>query len=61
MSEQEKIRINLTLKGDAAKRFKAVKEHAGVDRNTNVLRMLVAEKYREIQRGTLHDNSKSEN
>lgn len=47
----EKLRIDLELHGNSIEQFKAVKKHLGVDRNTNVLRLLIAEKHRKIQKG----------
>jgi hypothetical protein len=51
---EEKLSIYLELKGLVnVERFKVVKEQLGVERNTSVLRMLIAEKYEAIQRGKM--------
>jgi hypothetical protein len=48
MSEkQETIRIDVTLKGDLAQKFKAVKKAMGPKWNASVVKALIADKFRE--------------
>jgi hypothetical protein len=48
MSKKEPIRIALTLEGDVAKRFEAVKKKWGLEANTDVIRMLITQYYDQI-------------
>lgn len=42
--------LRIDLKGEEAEKFKAVKEWLGLRRNTEVVRALVAEAYRNLKK-----------
>jgi hypothetical protein len=44
----EKIPIRMDFKGEEAKKFDLVKKWLGLSQNTEVIRSLIAEKYREL-------------
>jgi hypothetical protein len=48
---EEKLRINLKLKDGIVAKFKAVKEEFGLEKNTNVLRVLILMRHKEIEKG----------
>jgi len=50
MSE-EVINVRVEFKDEMAKKFEAVKKSLGLENNTDVLRLLVNDKYKEIQQG----------
>jgi hypothetical protein len=44
----EKIPIRMDFEGEEAKKFDLVKKWLGLSQNTEVIRSLIAEKYREV-------------
>ena len=50
MSE-ETINVRVEFKDEMAKKFEAVKKHLGLENSTDVLRLLVSNKYKEIAQG----------
>ena len=47
-STKEKIKLGIVLKGDMKKRFLSVKNHWGLENNTDVIRMLITREYEKI-------------
>lgn len=47
MSE-ETVNVRVEFKDEMAKKFEAVKKHLGLENSTDVLRLLVNDKYKEI-------------
>jgi len=48
VTEEEKIHIRLDLEGEMAEKFIAVKRDKGLENNTDVIRLLIAEAAKEI-------------
>jgi len=46
----DNVCLRLNLKGEEARKFKAVKEWLGLRRNTEVVRALVSEAYRNLKK-----------
>jgi len=49
MANEEKIQIRIDLEGELAEKFRAVKHDKGIENNTDVLRSLITEAFKEIQ------------
>ncbi len=54
MESKEKIPIRMDFENEDAKRFEVVKRVLGLKQNTEVIRALISEKYREIQSKPKH-------
>ena len=48
--EKTKLNVRVELEGEALRRFKIVKEYYGMVRNTEVLHLLISQKYEELER-----------
>ena len=48
MSEEERIRLGLTLEGEMLKRFLTVKKKWGLESNADVIRMLITMEHEKI-------------
>jgi hypothetical protein len=48
--EKKKVNVRLELQGERLEQFSAIKKHYGVVRNTEVLHLLIASKFQDIQR-----------
>jgi len=48
MTEEEKLHIRLDLEGEEARKFIAIKRDKGIVNNTDVLRILITDAYKEI-------------
>lgn len=48
---EETINVRVEFKDEMAKKFEAVKKHLGLQNSTDVLRLLVNDKYKEISQG----------
>ena len=44
----DKLTFSMILEGDAAKRFKAIKKHYGLENNSEIIRILLFEKYKQL-------------
>jgi len=49
MTDEEKIQIRIDLEGDLAQKFKAVKREKGIENNTDVIRSLIVDAYKQLQ------------
>jgi hypothetical protein len=45
---EEKISFSMTFEGEVAKRFDAVRKYYGLENNTEVIRILLYEKYKQL-------------
>jgi hypothetical protein len=45
---EEKVNFSMTFEGEAAKRFEVVKKYYGLENNTEVIRILLYEKYNQL-------------
>jgi len=45
---KESLQIKVVLKGEQARRFKIVKEHLGLETNSEVIRNLIKQGYEKI-------------
>ena len=50
MTNEEKIQIRLDLEGELAEKFKIVKREKGLENNTDLLRLLITEAFKEIEK-----------
>lgn len=50
MTSEQKIEIRLNLEGELAEKFKVVKRDKGIENNTDVLRNLITEAYKQISK-----------
>jgi len=44
-----KVPIRIDFEGAEAEKFRVVKQHLGLKQNTEVIRVLISEKYNEVQ------------
>jgi len=44
-----KVPIRIDFEGTEAEKFRVVKQHLGLKQNTEVIRVLISEKYNEVQ------------
>jgi len=51
MSKKEKPQVRVVFEGEMAKRFEAVKNFYGLQKNADLIRLLVTLKYEEIIKG----------
>jgi len=51
MTQKRSIGIRVTLEGENARRFEAVKDNLGLKQNTEVVRSLIRDAYLRIQPG----------
>ncbi len=49
MSEKEKIEVRMTINGILAKRLNTIKEYLQLESYTDVIRLLITEKYERTQ------------
>lgn len=49
MSESEKLVIRIELENDLAKKFEAIKHEKGIKNNTDVIRNLISEAYKQLE------------
>jgi hypothetical protein len=47
--EKEKLNIHLELKGENAKKFRAIKQYYGLVRNPEIIRFLISQAHAEIE------------
>ena len=50
MTNEEEIHIRLDLEGELAEKFKAIKRDKGIENNTDVLRNLITEAHKQIEK-----------
>jgi metal-responsive CopG/Arc/MetJ family transcriptional regulator len=46
----EKIIIRIDLEGELARKFEVIKREKGIENNTDVLRNLISEAYKQLQK-----------
>lgn len=46
MSENDKLTLRVDLRGVSIKRFKALKDRYGLENDTELIRLLIAEEYK---------------
>ncbi len=49
MSEEDKVQIGVMLEGEVKKRFEAIKKYYGMEKNADLIRVLLKEKYEELK------------
>jgi len=47
--EKQKLNIRLELKGENAKKFRAIKEYYGLVRNPEIIKFLISQAHTEIE------------
>ncbi len=45
---EDKINFSMTLEGEAAKRFDIIRRYYGLENNTEVIRILLYEKFKQL-------------
>jgi len=50
MIKGEKLTIRIDLEGELAKKFEIIKREKGIENNTDVLRNLISEAYKQLQK-----------
>jgi hypothetical protein len=51
MTDEEKIQIRIDLEGELAEKFRAIKRAKGIEANTDVLRNLIVEAFKNVAKG----------
>lgn len=50
MAENKFLNVRVEFKGEMATKFEAIRNYLGLENNTEVLRVLVNDKFKEIQK-----------
>jgi hypothetical protein len=46
---EDKIQLGVVLEGEVKKRFEAIKKYYGLQKNADLIRLLLTEKYEELR------------
>jgi hypothetical protein len=49
VSEEEKIQVGVVLEGEVKKRFEAIKRYYGLEKNADLIRVLLKERYEQLK------------
>ena len=48
--EENKTQLGVTLKGATKRRFEAIKNYYGLEKNADLIRLLITDKYEQLEK-----------